>query len=457
MPKVSRKNTYYATHAAVFCAVALLAGSKRFIQYIPGKVGRRCLLAGMGGAFGIASHFLGDEEERGFTSSIQVTASFALGSTIVASLLAKALKGSVTRTLKGEACFGVAVLVGRCVLHAISSKGRDELQVDDEDEEQGFNDVVPDQAINEHENRTLDSGAEKIDRTEPDNAESDQMTDVALEAIGGVFDVLQNVDILQYAIFHFVQDLQSLVNASEVCKSWAKAVHAEKLKRKVEEFCFGKAAWEKYLGDVGEVPPLPKNIAEILMSPCPFWPGEKVSETHMLVLIPKTVNGKAFTLNYLFELIQKPKAGDRKTKFSYYNPDVKEELGDKSPSDSYWALVTKVVIPGSRKKTFKEQVELLKKLTETLKGVYTEPPILAALTAILTKDVKDGEKLYSCRSYTCTRFQEKIDGKYPVLVGMFGPSGLDVNLSVTSDSFNRLVLSSFNRLVLSGLRGFRKF
>ena len=78
---------------------------------------------------------------------------------------------------------------------------------------------------------------------------------------------------------------------------------------------FGKADWEKYFGEVGIEPPLPPNIHDILESSCPFWPAKKVKETHLLVLIPQTVNGKALTLDYLEQLIQKPLGGGHATKY----------------------------------------------------------------------------------------------------------------------------------------------
>lgn len=37
------------------------------------------------------------------------------------------------------------------------------------------------------------------------------------------------------------------------------------------EGAFGKEQWMKYLGDIGEEPPLPKSIHKILKSPCPFF------------------------------------------------------------------------------------------------------------------------------------------------------------------------------------------
>jgi len=55
---------------------------------------------------------------------------------------------------------------------------------------------------------------------------------------------------------------------------------------------FGAADWKKYFGDVGVEPPLPANIDAILNGPCPIWSGKKVKETHLLMLVPSTVNGK---------------------------------------------------------------------------------------------------------------------------------------------------------------------
>ena len=43
--------------------------------------------------------------------------------------------------------------------------------------------------------------------------------------------------------------------------------------------------------------------------PCPFWEGKRVKETHLLVVIPELVAGKALALDYLGELIQSPQGG----------------------------------------------------------------------------------------------------------------------------------------------------
>src|SRR6476620_385041 len=37
------------------------------------------------------------------------------------------------------------------------------------------------------------------------------------------------------------------------------------------KIAFGKKQWAKYFGDIGEEPPLPKDIDKILKSPCPLF------------------------------------------------------------------------------------------------------------------------------------------------------------------------------------------
>ena len=109
---------------------------------------------------------------------------------------------------------------------------------------------------------------------------------------------------------------------------------------------FGEEEWEIYFGDVGVEPPLPANIEEILNEPCSFWPDKKVKETHLLVLIPNTVNGKPFTMNCLGELIRKPKS-EHSTRYRFYCNGANEAVGDKS-YPSHWVLMTRDIIPGSR-------------------------------------------------------------------------------------------------------------
>ena len=191
---------------------------------------------------------------------------------------------------------------------------------------------------------------------------------------------------------------------------------------------FGQAKWVQYFGDVGVEPPLPSQLREALNAPCPFWSSKKVEETHLLVLIPKTIDGQPFTLNRLGELIQNPKQG-HKTKYDYYDNDVKNELGSGSPSSSYWVLMTRDVIPGSRSKSYQDQVKLVQSYSS-----YELPGALEAAIAILMEHVVSGKRLYGDNPYTYTRCQEKVnDSQWPVTIGGFAAGGLGVDYYYDDD------------------------
>jgi hypothetical protein len=196
----------------------------------------------------------------------------------------------------------------------------------------------------------------------------------------------------------------------------------------------GEVEWKHYFGEVEPAPDLPQDMVAILDSACPFWPEERVKDTHLLVLMPATVDGKSFTLNLLRELIQRPKSDGHKMKYRYYGSGVKEQLGAASSAASYWLLMTRDVLPGSRDKSYTDQKELIAAYASRTGLPYELPKILEAATAILTHHVRNGERLYSDNPWTYTRCQELIvgpeeDEEYPSVVGGFESSGLRVSIT----------------------------
>ena len=190
-----------------------------------------------------------------------------------------------------------------------------------------------------------------------------------------------------------------------------------------QEIAFGKDDWARYFGDVGEVPPIPEGMAETLKALCPFNPGKQVGDTHMLMLIPQTVNGKPFTLNLLQELIGSPQGKDA-TSFAYYASSVKEALGDAQTARPYWILMTKNVIPGSRNKTYGEQKQFVQ---EKGADVYELPSAIEAAASILMHYFKTDECLYGQDPWTYTRCQETVtEDQWPVAIGGFSRGGLFV-------------------------------
>ena len=188
-------------------------------------------------------------------------------------------------------------------------------------------------------------------------------------------------------------------------------------------------------------PPLPANIENILNEPCSFWPDKKVKETHLLVLIPNTVNGKPFTMNYLGELIHKPKSG-HSTEYRYYSDYSKKAVGEKS-YPSHWVLMTRDIIPGSRDKGSKECSDMIANHRKKTGIPYELPNLLEATASILMHYVKTGERLYTDDPWTYT-FSQDVD-KYnnPLGVGGFAAVGLFVG---SYDYYGRL-----------GVAGCRKF
>ena len=189
-----------------------------------------------------------------------------------------------------------------------------------------------------------------------------------------------------------------------------------------------KSVWEQYFGAVGEEPELPDGLEAIMDSDCPFWSGSKVRDTHLLALIPEQVSSRPLTLDYLGELIKSPQRGGYGTKYREY---YAEDAGDQSPDKSYWVLMTRDVLPGSRTKSYKDQCALVAEADHTnLTDVaYEVPGALEAAVVMLLHHVRKGERLYSDSPVTYTRCQQKVQN-YQLFVGGFSSGGLNV------DNFN---------------------
>jgi hypothetical protein len=213
---------------------------------------------------------------------------------------------------------------------------------------------------------------------------------------------------------------------------------------------FGAKEWRRYLGEVDAEPPLPSDIDQILNSRCPFWPEAMVKDTHLLVLIPSRVADRPFTLNLLEELIKNPEGSGNSTEYRYYHDGVQRVLGDQSPKGSYWALMTRDVLEGSRDKEYLDQKALVAARARETGLPYELPGALEAATVILSHYVRDGERLYTDVPWTWTRCQElivRVGGDCPVAVGGFSSRGFGVD---TDNHVN----SSRGYRGVSGLRRF---
>ncbi len=181
---------------------------------------------------------------------------------------------------------------------------------------------------------------------------------------------------------------------------------------------------------MGAEPPLPPDISQILASPCPFFPGKRVEETHVLVLVPATVNGEPLTLAKMGQLVQNPLQDGRPTKYRYCH--LGQHPDGVAPA-SHWVLMTRDVIPGSRSKSYAAQQELLTRLSQKANVVYEVPRILDATVCLFMEYVRSGAWLYSDNPWTYTRCQEKYNSKWQLVVGGVALDGLDVCDDGSSD------------------------
>lgn len=174
----------------------------------------------------------------------------------------------------------------------------------------------------------------------------------------------------------------------------------------------GKKFWEDHLGDIGEEPSFPNNLEEILTEPCPFSSGKKVGQTHLLLLVPKTLNGVELTKERLEDLVKNPLSGHA-TQVTC-NSKVNTLLNGKSIHESRWVLIHKEIVCGTHEMG--------------LSAVgYRMPEPMEAMTAYLLQFVRTGiqhpqEKYTLCKA-----------GTTKIAVGDFTSNGLHVTANPIDD------------------------
>lgn len=206
-------------------------------------------------------------------------------------------------------------------------------------------------------------------------------------------------DEVMVEIFKYL-DFVALRASTEVSREWRRLVSDEHTWRAVmRRDCprFGAEVWSRAGVEVEE-PELPAEIYDIMRSPCPYWPEKSVCQTHRLVLI---VEG--MSLNRLGATFDPG--------FRFYPDTVRNRHGDAAPEESYWVLVTRDVVPGSRNKTLAEQQDLLAEGDE-LSHLHE-----AAAFALLEVQ-ENTTTLLGNDPRTYTRCQDVVDG-YPCALGSY--------------------------------------
>ena len=196
----------------------------------------------------------------------------------------------------------------------------------------------------------------------------------------------------------------------------------------------GAASWKVGFGvDVGLVPPIPKEVTQSLLeSPCPLHPGQKIKDTHILMLVPKTVNGEAYTALKLDELCASRKgSGDRLIydKEEWATAWKSTSWANAPQAQSEWVLLPKSdpdpnVSP--EKHFRRKDITAQQKVHEAHYSEYREGKVLEVMTMALLNDVVNGEpRILQGLNYLRCIEQNASGGR--VCVGGVDSSGLGVN------------------------------
>ena len=142
--------------------------------------------------------------------------------------------------------------------------------------------------------------------------------------------------------------------------------------------------------DLGEIPALPANIMEILNSKCELSnDGRTVAETHRLVLVPASIDGKPLTLNALRALATEAGKGRDPSFFVRQIWHDNEAFANKPLEKSTWVLEYETVAPKSTNLMDAEQVALVEKLPN-----HRTAKILEHVGAMVFNDLENGERIY---------------------------------------------------------------
>ena len=204
----------------------------------------------------------------------------------------------------------------------------------------------------------------------------------------------------------------------------------------------GTAEWKEAFGvNVGVVPPIPTSITKALLnSPCPIEPGKLIKDTHVLMLVPKTVNGEPYSALKLDELCSTKKGSGNELIYDGYDSWKGQSWASLAQIASEWVLIPKrdpdpAKVDSDkhfRSKDIAAQDEVLRNHYKE----YREVKTLEVMTMALLYDLTHKERLLP----DYVRCEEANASGGRVCVGLFNANGLrvlDVNDVDGSGSIGR--------------------
>jgi hypothetical protein len=190
----------------------------------------------------------------------------------------------------------------------------------------------------------------------------------------------------------------------------------------------GVDEWRRGLGvRVGVPPNIPEYITpELLHSESPLHPGQMIKDTHSLLLMPKTVDGRPYSALKLSEVCEKR---DNNPTIELFRFEQWKECSwaPQQATKSEWILIPKSDPDPNkvaseqhfRRKSSQEQKDVVTLYAQD----YEEASALQVMTQLILNFLVNGEYLLE-RSYLCTR--ESPSAGTRVLLGLFGTGGLSI-------------------------------
>jgi hypothetical protein len=166
------------------------------------------------------------------------------------------------------------------------------------------------------------------------------------------------------------------------------------------------------------LPPYYLELQKFLSEDCTIWPGKKRSETHIVVpLFPEAAIEDAAPTPLTLESLEKLDKSAGGPGYRCVHDQIPKNLS--SGKEFHYAVMTKDVIPGSRNKSYEDQLKLLPE-------GYEAPPGFGAALALLWENRRSGERLFSNDPLVYTHCEDVIKDGH-LFVGGFAPDGLCVS------------------------------
>lgn len=191
-----------------------------------------------------------------------------------------------------------------------------------------------------------------------------------------------------------------------------------------------------------KIPPLPRDIHQILNSPCPRKICSKkkpdgtfytVGEKCTLTLVPEelgTIN--AFERDVRAYGEKQYPENENPLQFCYFMDDYRAVHENVLFGPTYWQLHTDSILERSRDKTYVTQAALVDDLARETLVDWQVPGLRDTIATIFLHKIGTGESLFQIENdqdeevHTYTRVKETAR-HYRLMIGSYAPSGVNVN------------------------------